>query len=121
MTTFEGLAADYIRVWNETEPVRRRTGVATIFAEGARYTDPLMEAEGVDQIDAAIAAAQAQFPGWTFRLRGQVDGHHDQLRFGWELGPADSPAPIEGFDVAQLREGRFATVLGVLDRVPQQA
>jgi hypothetical protein len=28
------------------------------------------------------------YHGFTFRLAGAVDGHHNQARFGWELGPA---------------------------------
>ena len=34
-----------------------------------------------------IGAVQQQFPGFSFRLAGPVDGHHNQARFGWELGP----------------------------------
>ena len=48
-----------------------------------------------------------------------VDAHHDQVRFGWELGPQDGPAPIAGPDVAVADpEGRLELVLGFLDRVP---
>ena len=48
-----------------------------------------------------------------------MDGHHDQCRFGWELGPGDGAAPIAGFDVAVVgADGRLAQVLGFLDRVP---
>jgi hypothetical protein len=62
---------------------------------------------------------QAQFPGFVFRLAGPVDGHHEQARFSWELGPADGPAPIAGSDVAVTDgNGRLRTVLGFLDRVP---
>jgi hypothetical protein len=60
-----------------------------------------------------------QFPGFTFRLAGPVDGHHDQARFGWELGPEGIEAPIVGFDVAVTDEvGRIRQVHGFLDRVP---
>lgn len=66
-----------------------------------------------------IAAVQAQFPAFAFRLVGPVDAHHDQLRFTWELGPAGAEAPIVGFDVAERdADGRLQTVLGFLDRVP---
>lgn len=49
-------------------------------------------------------------------------GHHNQARFGWELGPAGAPAPIVGFDVAVIDDaGRIQTVLGFLDKVPAPA
>jgi hypothetical protein len=52
-------------------------------------------------------------------LAGPVDGHHDQVRFSWELGPAGADAPVAGFDVAVVSDdGRIQTVLGFLDRVP---
>jgi hypothetical protein len=64
-----------------------------------------------------------QFPDFAFQPAGTVDGHHDQVRFGWELGPQDAvEAPVAGFDVAVLDpSGRISAVYGFLDRVPAQA
>jgi hypothetical protein len=90
--------------------------------EDARYIDPMPAAEGREAIASMIGAVQQQFPDFSFRLAGPVDGHHDQARFGWELGPAGSPAPIVGFDVAVSdAAGRIQTVLGFLDKVPATA
>ncbi|MGC4770275.1 nuclear transport factor 2 family protein [Micromonospora sp. DT44] len=118
-TSFDALAERYIAIWNETDPARRRTQIAEVWAPDARYVDPLTVAEGRDAIDATIAAVQGQFPGLTFRLAGPVDGHHDQVRFTWELGPDGVEAPVVGFDVAVLDgNGQLREVLGFLDRVP---
>src|SRR5271154_4274271 len=68
----------YIASWNETDPALRRTLLDGLWAESASYIDPLAEASGRDQIDAVIAAAQAQFPGLRFTLIGPVDAHHRQ-------------------------------------------
>src|SRR3954470_5714400 len=85
----------------------------------ARYVDPLAVADGREAIASMIGAVQQQFPGLRFRLAGPVDGHHNQARFGWELGPAGGEAPIVGFDVAVTDDdGRISTVLGFLDKVP---
>ena len=120
MTDFDTLAQRYIAAWNETDPVARQQAVAALYTEDARYTDPLVDAEGQEAIAATIGAVQQQFPGFVFRLAGPVDAHHDQVRFQWELGPADAPeAPIVGFDVAvRGADGRLRSVLGFLDRVP---
>ena len=120
MTDFDTLAQRCIAAWNETDADARSAAVAALYTEDARYTDPLVDAEGQDAIAATIGAVQQQFPGFVFRLAGPVDAHHDQARFTWELGPAGAPeAPIAGFDVAvRDADGRLRSVLGFLDRVP---
>ncbi|MBV8930916.1 MAG: nuclear transport factor 2 family protein [Mycobacteriaceae bacterium] len=117
--TYQEIAQRYIDAWNETDPTARKAAVGDLYTEDARYVDPLAEAYGRDAIAATIGAVQQQFPGFVFRLAGPVDGHHNQARFGWELGPAGEPAPIVGFDVAVTDEaGRITSVLGFLDKVP---
>jgi hypothetical protein len=119
MADFTQLAEQYIAMWNETDPSARRALINEIWSEDGRYIDPLAAVAGRDQIDAVIAAAQAQFAGMRFRLASPVDAHHDQARFTWELGPDGADALVVGFDVAQRDAGgRLALVLGFLDRVP---
>jgi hypothetical protein len=119
MSDFNELAEQYIAAWNETDAAARRALINEIWAPDGRYTDPLADVAGRDQIDAVIAAAQAQFTGMTFRLAGTVDAHHDQARFTWELGPAGAESVVAGFDVATRdADGRLALVLGFLDKVP---
>ena len=119
MRDFTTLAERYIAAWNETDVQERRRAVEELYTEDARYVDPLVEAAGREGIAATIGAVQAQFPGFVFRLAGPVDGHHEQLRFSWELGPAGEAAPIAGSDVAVTDgNGRLRAVLGFLDRVP---
>jgi hypothetical protein len=109
----------YIASWNETDPQRRRKLVDELWAADASYIDPLVEAHGCDEIDATIAAVQAQFPGFTFTLVGPVDARHSQARFTWGLGPAGAEPVVVGFDVAvAAADGRLASVLGFLDKVP---
>ena len=92
----------------EPVAIRRRCGRrwTELFSADVRYVDPLVDVSGREALVATIAAVQGQFPGFTFRLSGPVDGHHDQARFGWELGPDGGEAPIVGFDVAVTDGGR---------------
>jgi hypothetical protein len=109
----------YLNCWNETDPAARRKLIGEVWAPDAEYIDPLAEAHGRDAIDATIAAAQAQFPGFVFSLAGPVDTHHQQARFTWGLGPEGAEPPIAGFDVAVAGDdGKLVTVLGFLDKVP---
>jgi hypothetical protein len=119
MSDYTTLAERYIAAWNEPDADARRRAVAELWTDDGRYVDPLVEVAGTDGIAATIGAVQQQFPGFVFRLAGPVDGHHEQLRFSWELGPAGQEAPIAGSDVAVTDgNGRLRTVLGFLDRVP---
>jgi hypothetical protein len=80
-----------------------------------------MRGDGLEQIDALIAAVHARFPGFRFALANGADGHGDHVRFSWSLGPGGGDAPIAGSDVVELRDGRIARVIGFLDRVPAAA
>ena len=109
----------YLACWNETDATERAKLVHDLWAEDARYVDPMAQAQGHDEIDATIAAVQGQFPGFVFTQVGAVDAHHRQARFGWGLGPAGAEPIVVGFDVALVDEdGGLSLVLGFLDRVP---
>ncbi|OUC97577.1 nuclear transport factor 2 family protein [Streptosporangium minutum] len=113
------LVERYLATWNITDAAERRAEIDAIWAEDARYVDPLADATGRDAIDATIAAVQQQFPGLVFTPGGEVDAHHNLARFTWNLGPEGGEAIVVGFDVAVLTEdGRIQTVHGFLDQVP---
>lgn len=112
----------YLAVWNETDAARRHTLITQTWTEDAHYSDPLMQGDGHAEIDALVCGVQQQFPDYRFRRIGAIDGHHNYVRFAWELGPAGEPAPIAGSDVATLApDGRLEHVIGFLDRVPTGA
>ncbi len=120
MSNVNSVIDRYIEMWNETDSTRRRDLIAQTWAEDATYVDPLVAIAGYDEIDSTVAGAQAQFPGFVFRLAGPVDSHHNLARFTWELAPdgADE-ALVVGFDVAVLSDdGRLQDVQGFLDKVP---
>ncbi|MFF2510122.1 nuclear transport factor 2 family protein [Streptomyces sp. NPDC058086] len=119
---YENAAARYFEAWNATDRDALAKAVAAAWCADGSYTDPLAEVRGHDGIAAVIAAAHEQFPGFSFRPAGPVDGHHDIARFGWELvNEADGTAPVAGFDVITLDAAdRIRSVHGFLDRVPTQ-
>jgi hypothetical protein len=119
MHHYADIVTRYLAIWNETDAAQRRALIAATWTEDAHYHDPLMQGDGHAGIEALVQGAQQQFPGYRFRQLGAVDGHQRYLRFAWELGPNDGPAPIAGSDVALLADdGRIARVIGFLDRVP---
>jgi hypothetical protein len=116
------LVQRYLDAWNEADPDRRRSAVESLWADGARYVDPVASATGHDEIAALIGAVQEQLPGHVFRLLDGADSHHNLTRFTWELVPAGGgESLVEGFDVAVTGDdGRIESVLGFLDKVPVQ-
>lgn len=114
------LAVAYIEAWNETDAGQRRRLIEKAFDASVSYVDPIMKGDGHDGIDALIATVHQRFPGFRFTLMDGVDGHGDNIRFSWELGPAGVEAPIQGTDFATIAGGRLQSVTGFLDRVPAQ-
>jgi len=117
MPDTDQLLTAYIAMWNETDPRRRRALVEQTMTEDASYLDPLMAGEGVEQIDAMIAAAQQQFPAHRFSLLDGSDAHHDRVRFSWSLAADGSEQPVAiGVDFAVLAgDGRMRAVTGFLE------
>jgi hypothetical protein len=110
------LIDDYIGMWNETDPERRRGLVASTVSEEASYLDPIMSGQGVAGIDAMIAGAQAQYPGHRFRLLAGPDAHHDRVRFSWTLAPEGGEPIAIGIDFATLAtDGRMREITGFLE------
>lgn len=119
MTKFTALIGEYLKVWNETDPAARREAIERVWAASGRYSDPLAVAQGHEEIDRMIAAAQQQFPGLTFELLGDIDALHDQARFRWRLGTIGQEPVAIGFDVlVKDQDDRVELVFGFLDQVP---
>ncbi|NRR33378.1 nuclear transport factor 2 family protein [Oxalobacteraceae bacterium] len=112
------IAEQYLAVWNERDASSRRALVARAFGLEASYLDPMMRGSGHDGVDAMIAGAQQQFPGYRFALDGTPDGHNDVVRFSWTLGLPGADPVAHGTDVAELQpDGRLCRVTGFLNSV----
>jgi len=113
------VAERYLACWNETDPQARRKLIDEAWTENATYSDPLAEVSGREAISELIGMAQARFPGMVFKQAGAVDAHNRQARFRWSLGSEGAESLVDGFDVIVVdADGKIATVLGFLDKVP---
>lgn len=99
----------YIEAWNH-----RAAELAELFTGDVFYCDPLVTTRGRTELAAYIGNTMRQFDGMAFRADG-VDGHHDQVRFTWSLGPAAGDPAVTGLDVAILDGGRFRAIHGFFD------
>lgn len=122
MTAHLELVDRYFAAWNETDTSRRRALIAQTWAEDASYVDPLMTGKGHDGIDAMIGAVHERFPQHEFRLNAAVDGFGNYVRFSWDLVAPGGEAIVKGSDFGVVdAAGRFKSVTGFLDSVPQAA
>ena len=119
-TDLTALADRYIAIWNERDPDARRQLIDQTWTQDAHYLDPLLTGEGAAGIDAMTAGLQAQFPGLQFRRTGEVDAHHNRIRFTWDAVDGDSREPaIAGVDFGVVTDdGKLASITGFLDLVP---
>ncbi len=109
----------YVATWNETDPARRRAGIAEAWAEAGSYRDPLMKSDGHAGVDAMLAGVQGKFPGVVLKRTSKIDHHNGAARFSWSLGPAAGPSIVEGVDFCALAsDGRLASVVGFIDKMP---
>jgi hypothetical protein len=121
MNNLTDLIDGYIAMWNETDAERRRDLIARTWTAAASYLDPVMQGEGQAGIDAMVQGVQERFPGYRFRRTSEVDGHHDRVRFAWELGPEGGPALAGGVDFGLVAEDRLQAITGFFDFAPKPA
>jgi hypothetical protein len=114
---------NYIAAWNETDAGRRRALIERTWKEDGSSLDAHRDGVGHAAIDAMIAAAQQQFPGYRPRLRSGIEMHHHRVRFSWNAGGTETaPLYVGGTDFATIAEdGRFRAVTGFIDAMPAMA
>jgi hypothetical protein len=105
----------YIAMWNETDAERRRALIARIWTEDATYFDPLLQSEGPAGIDAMVRGVHERFSGHRLRRTGDIDTHHDRVRFGWELATQGGEPIVKGVDFAVIANDRLKMVTGFFD------
>ena len=120
MTNVNETVVRYIAAWNERDPKRRRDLVAQTWADDGSYIDAHRHGTGHGAIDAMLAAAQAQFPGYRINLISGIEAHNNFVRFSWKAGGTnEAPLYLGGTDFATLApDGRIKTVAGFTDAAP---
>lgn len=109
----------YLSMWNETDPVRRGELITAAWSDEGRYADPLTEAVGHDALGAMVDAVQDKYPGARFRRTTGIDGHHDDVRFGWDLVGRDGSLVVAGIDVGRVApDGRLTSIVGFFGELP---
>lgn len=116
------VANRYVAVWNEPDPHRRRTAIAELWTPDGAYIDPSAEDRGYGEIESAVTRAFDEFvaKGYVFRSANNADGHHNAVRFNWEMVPAGGGAVAAvGFDFFVLDDdGRIRADYQFIETAP---
>lgn len=117
------LVVGYLAGWNERDAERRRRFIAETWSERGSYVDAHRRGEGHAGIDAMIAEAQRQFPGYRLGLVSKIEAHGGYIRFSWAAGGTpDAPLYLAGTDFATVApDGRLQQVVGFVDAAPAPA
>jgi hypothetical protein len=109
----------YLSAWNERDPQRRAELIERVWSEQGRLIDPPLAAAGHAAISEMAGAMHEHYAGHEFRRTSDVDAHHDQLRFAWELAGPDGAIAVTGLDVGELApDGRLQRVTGFFGELP---
>jgi hypothetical protein len=123
MTDITETVDTYLAMWNTDDADERAALIEKAWADGARYVDPVQEADGYAALSAMVDAIHGHYPGQRFRRTTSVDTHHDEVRFGWELGLPGGDVTVAGIDVGILAaDGRLQRISGFFgDLAPAEA
>jgi len=106
----------YLEAWNEPDAGLREALLAEAVTDDVHYTDPTVDALGIDALDTTIAGFLEQFAGSTLVATSTPDAYGDQMRYGWAIEDADGNVTISGIDVAIIAgDGRLTRVVGFFD------
>jgi len=87
---FQDLIPRYVGAWNDPDPVRRRSQLASLYAADGSIVMSSGVFTGIDAVVGHVAQVYEEFiaaGGYRFASGGAV-GHHDCILFRWEMRKA---------------------------------
>jgi hypothetical protein len=106
----------YVASWNEADAAKRAALVEKAWAPEARYVDPLLDLTGHEALGTLKDLIDQHYPGHTINRTGDVDAHHNVVRFAWEMVGPDGAAVVTGIDVGIVADdGRLQGIAGFFD------
>ncbi|MEM7273432.1 MAG: nuclear transport factor 2 family protein [Actinomycetota bacterium] len=108
----------YWTMWNEPDPTRIRHHLDRAVAERVVWVDPRDTFVGRDALEANVVALRTNRPGYRFVIASAVDGHHDRLRYRWDM-MRGRRVLLRGLDIVTIdRNGLVARVDGFFGDPP---
>jgi hypothetical protein len=117
----QDLIPRYVDAWNDPDPVRRRAGLAAVYAAGGRIVTRGGVFAGIDAVAQHVGQVHDQLiaPGRYRFASGGAVGHHDCVLLRWEMREAargelaDAGLNLFLLSAAGLIVGDYQFTLGV--------
>jgi hypothetical protein len=110
------LKSNLARVFNERDGARRDLAVSELFVDEPVMYEPGGPVVGRAAIAKVAGALLDQFgPRFEFRPVGSGVGHHGMGTLRWEAGNPEGPVVVQGFDTAEVVDGRIARLWVLID------
>jgi hypothetical protein len=109
------IIAAYTDAWNAPDDTVSRAKLKTVWRDDSSYTNPTVTVTGVDALVRHIAGVRTRRPNTRIVMTGEIDAHHDVLRFSWQRVNADGSLVVSGIDIAVVRDGYIVRIIGFFD------
>jgi len=112
-TNLDAVIDTYFAMWNEADRAKRLEAIAQAWVPECHYVDPMSDVTGYEGLADMVEGVRGQFPGATLQRTGDIDAHHNVLRFPWAATAADGSTIVAGIDVCVLADdGRLQALAG---------
>jgi hypothetical protein len=91
----------YWSAWNEPDLDRVPGLLTRAVTADVVWNDPRDSFIGIRSLEAAIRRLRIDRPGYTFVIASEIDGHHDRLRYRWDM-MSRGRVLMEGLDVVTM-------------------
>ncbi len=104
----------FLAIWGETDPARRKAELEAVAVETLTLRDPYSCTDGLDDLNAHIAASQRFMPGVVLARAGEARQCQGVALVDWEVKGPDGGARAKGTNIFELApDGRIARVTGI--------
>jgi uncharacterized protein YndB with AHSA1/START domain len=108
------LADRFFAIWAETDPARRKAELEAVALPTLAFRDPYSCTDGLDDLNAHVAAAQRFMPGVVLERQGEARQCQGVAVVDWTVKGPDGTSRGKGSNVFDLAsDGRIARVTGI--------
>ena len=93
----------YWRMWNERDLDQVRAHLESAVTEDIEWVDPLHSHVGRDALEANVRQFRTEYPKFSFEVVSAIDGHHDRLRYRWDM-KLGRRVLLKGLDIVTMSD-----------------
>jgi hypothetical protein len=91
----------YWTAWNEGDLEQIRGHLVRAVTNDVEWNDPRDSFVGIDELERAMRELRTSKPDYAFVIASEIDGHHDRLRYRWDM-VRNGRTLMEGLDIVTI-------------------